>query len=425
MSYLEYKNKYVELAGTRSINNELMNAGMFLSGVGACFHKHNITVKSTKPMDIRIHTMFEQQSRTGKGESVDVFIPFAKSMGLDVVEQLVFTDGALVGTIDAKIAQEIRNKGIHPSDEDFRDPRIIGTLGLTDIIIFPEAVQMFKKGAYTENLREILQLALDSSGKVEKNLTGEWQLSYKCAATVIGTTYKIEEFEEILLKQGMFQRLLVMIRDYTIEERKFLNDEIIKSSRKENVTDNVDGGLEVLAKEIKEIAEKNRNKVYRLNASGEKLLLNYNHEKIDYIDNNFTGSDLELVGPFTTSIETIYLKLACVAAVLNGSKSIGAREIKETRAEIDFYFKSIVNKMLSRVSTGSYEMIRKEILDYIRDTKADKNGDYRVSRDKLMQHVIDKLHVTENFVKSVIKQMKSNKEIIVESKEKQIKIKGR
>jgi len=33
-----------------------MNAGMFLSGVGACFHKHGITVKYAKPMDIRVHT---------------------------------------------------------------------------------------------------------------------------------------------------------------------------------------------------------------------------------------------------------------------------------------------------------------------------------------------------------------------------------
>jgi hypothetical protein len=198
MSYLEYKNKYIELAGIRSINNKLMNAGMFLSGVGACFHKYGITVKFAKPMDIRVHTMFEQQSRTGKGESVDVFRPFAENMGLDVVEQLVFTDGALVGTIDNKIQQENRNKGLVPGDEDFRDPRVIGSLGLYDVIIFPEAIQMFKKGAYTENLREIIQSALDSSAKVEKDLTGEWRLSYRSPATIIGTSYKLEEFEEIL-----------------------------------------------------------------------------------------------------------------------------------------------------------------------------------------------------------------------------------
>jgi len=402
-----------------------MNAGMFLSGVGACFHKHGITVKYAKPMDIRVHTMFEQQSRTGKGESIDVFRPFAESMGLDVIEQLVFTDGALIGTIDNKIQQENRNKGLVPGDEDFRDPRVIGSLGLYDVIIFPEAIQMFKRGAYTENLREIIESALDSSAKVEKDLTGEWRLSYKSPATIIGTSYKLEEFEEVLLKQGMFQRLLVIIRDYPIEARKYLNEEIIKSSRKEDTNKDVEGELKILAKEIKEIAERNSNKMYRLSQSGEKSLLNYNHEKIEYINNNFTGSDLELVGPFTTSILTIYLKLAGIATVLNGSKSIGAKEIKETRPEIDYYFKSIVNEMLNRVSTGSYEMIRREILDYIRSTKKDKNGDHHVHRDKLMQHVINKLHVTENFVKSVIKQMKTNKEIVVERKKKEISIKSR
>jgi len=70
-------------------------------------------------------------------------------------------------------------------------------------------------------------------------------------------------------------------------------------------------------------------------------------------------------------------------------------------------------------------MIRREILDYIRSTKKDKNGDHHVHRDKLMQHVINKLHVTENFVKSVIKQMKTNKEIVVERKKKEISIKSR
>ncbi|NMC59073.1 MAG: hypothetical protein GYA51_06785, partial [Candidatus Methanofastidiosa archaeon] len=192
-----------------------------------------------------------------------------------------------------------------------------------------------------------------------------------------------------------------------------------------NTNKDIEGELKILAKEIKEIAERNSNKMYRLSQSGEKSFLNYNHEKIEYINNNFTGSDLELVGPFTTSILTIYLKLAGIATVLNGSKSIGAKEIKETRPEIDYYFKSIVNEMLNRVSTGSYEMIRREILDYIRSTKKDKNGDHHVHRDKLMQHVINKLHVTENFVKSVIKQMKTNKEIVVERKKKEISIKSR
>lgn len=280
---------------------------------------------------------------------------------------------------------------------------------------------MFKKGAYTENLREIIQSAMDNSAKVEKDLSGEYRLSYKSPATIIGTTYKLDEFEEILLKQGLFQRLLVMIRDYPIEKRMYLNQEIIKSSRKEKTTDDALKDLKVLAEQIREIAKENRGKIYRLSKNGEKLFLKYNKEKIDYISKYFTGSDLELVGPFTTSILNIHLKLAGIAAVFNGAKEIGADELKQTRPEIDYYFKSIVNKMLNRVSAGSYDQIRKEILDYLKGSKADKNGDHSVDRIKLMQHMIDKLHITENFFKSVIIQMKSNKEIVVDNKTKKIK----
>lgn len=421
MSYLEYKERYIKFAGTISINNEVMNSGMFLSGVGACFHKYGIGVRFAKRIDLRIHTMFEQASRTGKGESVDVLRQFAEWMGLDVIEQVVFTDAALVGTIDGKLQQENRAKGLVMGMDDFKDPRVIGSLGLNDLIIFPEAIQMFKKGAHTEDLREILQSAMDSSGKVEKDLSGEYRLSYKSPATIIGTTYKLEEFEEILLKQGLFQRLLVFIRDYPIEERSNLNAEIIKSSRIESTTDDAQENLKILAEQIKQIAKENEGKLYRLSQTGEKLFLRYNKEKIKYIKNNFSGTDLELVGPFTTSILNIHLKLAGIAAVLNGVDEIGADELKQTRPETDYYFKSIVTKMLNRVSSSSPDQVRKEILDYIRGLKPDKNGDHIANKDKLYQHMIDKLHVTDNFVKSVVLSMKSNQEIDVDNKTKQIK----
>ena len=77
--------------------------------------------------------------------------------------------------------------------------------------------------------------------------------------------------------------------------------------------------------------------------------------------------------------------------------------------------------MLNRVSSSSPDQVRKEILDYIRGLKPDKNGDHIANKDKLYQHMIDKLHVTDNFVKSVVLSMKSNQEIDVDNKTKQIK----
>lgn len=124
MGYLDYKKRYLDSAGMISIDNLLMNSGMFLGAVGACFHKYGITVRFAKRVDLRCHSLYEQQSRTGKGESVDVMRQFAEWMGLDVIEQLVFTDTALVGTIDGKIQQENRAKGLIMGMDGFRDPEL-------------------------------------------------------------------------------------------------------------------------------------------------------------------------------------------------------------------------------------------------------------------------------------------------------------
>lgn len=417
MNYVDYKSKYVALSGFVSRNNDLMNGVMFLSGVGACFHKHGITARFARPVDLRVHSLVEQDSRTGKGESEDSLIAFAKGLGIDETEELSMTDAAVVGSIDGKISQEMRAKGLFPGHPEFRDPRIIGAFGLYDLVLFPEAVKMFRKGAYNEDLAEILQLAMDNSGKVLKNLSGEFKLEYKTNSTFVGTTYELKEFPEVLLSQGLFQRMLVIIRDYPIEERETLNEQIIESSREDTNADDTFKELKKLGDEIRKIAEKNKNRNYRLSESGVKFMKRENKEKIDWIKEDFRGSDLKLVSPFTTSVLSYQLKLGCIAAVFNGTKEIGARELKQTKFEVDYYFKSIVTKMLNRVSTGKYDYVRKEVLNYIGGRRGQK-----VKRAQLEEHLITKMHITNNKVKSVINQMKKNKEIIIDRKNKEIKL---
>ena len=417
MNYVDYKSKYVALSGFISRENDMMNGVMFLSAVGACFHKHGITARFGDLVDLRAHSFLEQDSRSGKGEAIKSLVAFSKGLGLDITQELTITDAAVIGTVDGQISQKIREKGLFPGHPDFKDPRTIGSFGLYDMVIFPEAQQMFQSGPYTKDLVNAMQVAMDNFGKMYKNLAGNFKIDCYCNATFVGTTYKLKELPEILVKKGIFQRMLVIIRNFPIEKRGILNEQIIESSREETSADETFEKLKKLGDEIRKIAEKNKNRNYRLSESGVKFMKRENREKIDWIKEDFSGSDLELVSPFTTSILSYQLKLGCIAAVFNGTKEIGARELKQTKFEVDYYFKSIVTKMLNRVSTGKYDYVRKEVLNYIGGRRGQK-----VKRAQLEEHLITKMHITNNKVKSVINQMKKNKEIIIDRKNKEIKL---
>lgn len=362
MEYLEARNRYIDLASSRAYLNDKMNAGMFLSLTGAAAHDRGFEIQVLNRLDPRIHTLLIQPSRSGKGAAMAVANHFADMMGLSYTQEVQITDAALVGTVDGKIDQRNREKGYSAEDPEFVNPLILGAFGLYKVITFPEAKQMFKVGAHREDLMEIIQMALDSPGFVSKRLANNFPIKYKTDSTIIGTTYFLDEFEEILLKQGVFQRMMIMVDPFGIEKRMKLNKALIKKPDALIDYDKFMPAMQELADEVQEKMKSfHSGHVFERSESGEEALLKLEKERIGLIQNQFIGKDRELMLPYTTSVNNTHQKLACVAAILNGSDEITRREVLETQQDVEASFNCVINDIISRVSGVKPEKIQKMI----------------------------------------------------------------
>jgi hypothetical protein len=418
MSFPEIKDRYVQVAGSKSYTNDIMNTSMFYSVIGSALHKRKITSSHGGSVDQRIHTLHFQQSRSGKRLALEMARDLGINLGQSYKEEVVFTDAALIGTVDQKALQKMKDKGYVFGDPECPEPVILGSLAKYDLIAFPEAKVMFKTGAFSEQQLEILQMIMDTNGHISKNLAGELEIEYDSPSTLIGTTYFLEEFKEIVLKQGIFQRLMVTSRELTTQERRALNEIIITGEITDEQIKFFNIKYEILPKEdietaLGELSDIIRDKlgayergyVLRLDEDAKEVFKDYNNDRMDEVERSFSGSDREIIDSYTTSIIDLQTKLAGVATVLSGKDYIGMDELIQTKPQIDMYFKTVGNDILTRVSEVDLDKIRRGIYNLL------KENPEGLQKQGIKTTLVDQFHFSSRKVNLILKQMTTHKEI--------------
>lgn len=391
-----------------------------MCAVGAAINKREILIQMQTFFDMRIHELIVQGSRTGKGVSMNCLDDLAGYLGLSMAQELQFTDAGIVGKIDNNAIKANKKGGFLPGDPEYVNPMVIGDLGLYDIVAFTEAKQMIKTGTHTEDKLEILQTVMDvpQPGKpnVRKKLADEMAVQYTSNATIIGTTYFLQEFEEILLKQGLFQRLYTMVRDVTWAEREMINEAIIFPPKGLLPPDQYHPAMKDLAKEISELINAYpRGHRLELDDSGRRGLATLNKERMNYVKRNISGTELEVIEPFLTAMVPMNIKLAGLRAILNGSETIGMKEASATRKEMMTYLESIVNNVMTRISGINMDAAKRLILGTL-------NRKGPISRDEMVSILVEKTFTSEKRCDVIVAGLIKNKSIIEEGK--MLKLKG-
>jgi hypothetical protein len=211
-----------------------------------------------------------------------------------------------------------------------------------------------------------------------------------------------------------------MVRDLTFEERMALDEMMIDEpdakhvSEKylENPSEYVSKELAILARDIVlQVGMFDKDIVLSLDDSGRRKMRSLHKQFKNYLS-GFSGIELEILMPFSSAIIELYIKLGAIAAVLNGSKTIGKKELNEVRDEVTIYTKSIVDKILASLSAVDQNKIRKTINTILND-----NNNKGRSEEDLKKFVLKELDdVNPRRVNMVLKAMIQNKEIIKDSK---------
>jgi hypothetical protein len=385
MSFNGLRSDFIKLSSSQSIMNDPINGSMFLTLVGSLCHKRGITVERYGEKDLRIHQLIMQDSRTGKGESLKILRKAARYCGLLYTDEVVFTDAGLVGYVDSTVVQTNKKKGLTEDDDDWMNPVVVGDLGIYDIIAFPEGKQMIKTGAYTENLLELLQLAMDTPGHIKKKLLMDEAVEFDSNASFIATTYYTQEFEQVFLEQGIFQRMLVTVRDYDMVDRRALNTELIMGDPQIPTVD-FDRELHALCDKI--VAAINKvpaGTTVVVNKKGREVLLKRINGWTDYIESEFTGFERKTMASYTTSVLNLYVKVGAIAAVLNGVTEVGPREIASAHLYMKDYMDSITKEILMKVSGVDDTRLIRLIFAILKKTES-KGGEIikGMSRDEVI-----------------------------------------
>jgi hypothetical protein len=410
-TYRELLDEYVRLSMSRAILNKKSSTTLFHCLIGEAMKLRGIEIKHVGELDTRVSSLIFQPTRTGKQIVLDFLCQMAsmvkpyyegKVQSLLAVQELQFTDAALVGRIDDDTVKRNRIKGaLDPGAPGWRNPITLGDFGLYNMVTFPEARTMFKEGPYNKDLLDLLQMVTDYNGHIRKKTAIGIPLEYKCKSTVIGTSYVLEEFREIVTKQGIFQRFYIMHDPFprrdlvskamhysgTVTEEELervgedLKIKIIPSKLPDHIKEEI--GHEIVDyDEIPERMEKLANRITEIvNSYPEDYIFYKDEEAADrfnyyeeqrqrIIDAHFIGEQADLLAGFTTSITLMHYKIAAIAAMLNGHRVITKEDVDASyRPTMGWYYSAIINDVLSKVAGANETKIRKTIINILKGVK--------------------------------------------------------
>jgi len=423
MTFEKLKKDYLGLANSKSAGNDIMNSFMFLSLLGANCHRNRLYVSRYGLKDLRIHQMLIQPSRTGKGESLKVLGQALGYCGLTYTDQTQFTDAGIVGKINSNQVTANRTKGYTPDDPEYIDPITLGDLGIYDLISFSEGKQMIKTNAYSDDKLEILQGVMDTPGKLRKKLSDEIPIEYESNTSIIGTTYPLKDFEDIFLQQGIFQRMLIYVREFSMLDRRSLNRTLCLEEPVAGTESQYDDKMRKLCQNIVNQTNRIPNGTHiTFSEEGKEALFKRITKWTDLMEKEFRGEELMILSSYTTSSINLYSKIAAIAAVYNNAREITSKEVLSAHWYITEYLDSIRNEILMKTANVDDRAMKRVILQSVnRNPKKFTAKDIVKQMSDMHPEISDtRFH---KMVIDLVKKEKILKEVKIETKDSKNNIK--
>jgi hypothetical protein len=167
----------------------------------------------------RVSVFWIQDTRTGKSVAFEVIQKVMKDSNLEVVDYSTGTDAALVGSF---VTEE---QGQPPVQ---RPGVLAGRKGMN----FDEGSILLKPNQHSEGTVLFLQSALNSAGTGRNILTKHLRdgtISIKSEVSLWITTFPPKGIKEHVLDKGIFQRVLLYWREWTLDMKRAVAHELAAS----------------------------------------------------------------------------------------------------------------------------------------------------------------------------------------------------
>lgn len=402
--------EYLELGNYISFDNTNMHKILGITLMSQFFKDYKIEYFGG-PRSIRLSSFIIAPTRSGKGQATGLMIKCAKNLELNAVTATKFTDAGLVGSLDLEILKENSKKGYRPGDNRYRNPVIYGDLYDKDIIIFNEAKIMIKGGSFAEDTLEILQEATDNEGLIRKKLSAEVAIEFNTSSSIVATTYYLNQLNNILMEQGIFQRLLVLIVEKSFKERQSLNEKIISGI---NNPKDINDDIISWCNNLKDIKKEKTNKIYKISPLAIQTIKKIVRDYEDALYNNYTGKNFDMLIPFTTAMIEQLCKIGCIFSIIDKSNKKNLVEhthIQMASNILRISMTSIFRKLSAKVVSSIYEKnIDQNILIYVKKHPG-------CAKEQLYKYIQEKGFCNRNKVSTITNEM-INQNLLKKKKEK-------
>ena len=200
---------YLEHFREVSINNEIPGLLSFFFVQGQCALPYVRIPIGASNIDPRVNVFWIQDTRTGKSVAYEIIENTMSKAGLECVDYSTGTDAALVGSFT--------QDGDGPPIP--REEVLAGRKGMN----FDEGSILLKPSKHSENTVLFLQSALNAAGTGRNVITkhlADGTITIESLVSLWITTFPPDGIKEYVLDKGIFQRVLLYWRDWTIEMKK-------------------------------------------------------------------------------------------------------------------------------------------------------------------------------------------------------------
>lgn len=353
----DFFNTYMSHATKKSYFNKRLHQVACLSLIGQPLR--NVRLRSDQTyIDCRIHPFIIQSSGTGKNSAFKLMKTVAEASGFEFNEHGKDSTAGIMGTVR-------RNGEVSTGD-----------LNGNGFVAWKEAQQLIKaaKSDYSTDLLEVINQALDPSGKVSRSLSGG-DLSYHSRTSLFCTTYPPDptETDQLdLINQGFLPRTLFLYSRWSENKYDEVNERRDSNlprpgDKNKSYNRKFEEDVEKLAKTLRYIEQA----VYEFGSISRQQDSHHaqGKEHLEYFEGVEDGVSInpspvindvlddypfrirKRVKPFKTRMYDLTYKIAACLAAVDKSKdnnifvcrSIKERHARNAKKLVKFSFKCIVD----------------------------------------------------------------------------------
>lgn len=302
--------------------------------------KNQRIMKGGTPLDPRISVFAMWGPSGGKSAALDMVNHVSDKVGLRFVSVDEATDAALLGTVEEKREGKETYYEVVP-----------GFLGACDVLHYDEAEMLFRTNNYSQNTKSYFQKALNpmesKTSIIRKKLAhGEW-IQVRPTCSLYLTSYLPSSFEEAVMGTGFFQRILVVPKRLTVEQRRansMRDIDMLGQEPPEIDVARVVMALRKLKQDFTEPQEWDFSKV-------KPLLRNRVDRYYSFMNAINTGSR-ELILGFVPRYQNMLYSLSLHNAALRGDTVISMEDVNKAHALVYDLLRRIVTLIETKTQTG-------------------------------------------------------------------------